>query len=140
MVILVAIGFFTLIFPRIMLQTETHALAQKAKIQGGLTSAISQPIDSDIELFKDRLVQLGYERDQIEVTATTVESNIDATGVTPLYAEGSEYIKRDSKDLIQIVVQVPANTTITAPLSFFKNDAPVAKKYTVVETVMSERW
>lgn len=140
MVILIAIGFFTLIYPRIIIQTETHTLAQKAKIQGGLTNELSQPVDSDVELFKDRLVKLGYERDQIEITATTVDSNVNALGVTPLYGEGANYIKRDSKELIQIIVQVPANTSITAPLSFFKNDTPVSKKHTIVETVMSERW
>ncbi|PLS15026.1 hypothetical protein CVD28_24410 [Bacillus sp. M6-12] len=141
MVILLAIGFFTLIFPRIMLQTEVHDLAQKAKIQGGLTNSISQPVDSDIEQFKDRLVQLGYDRNSIEVTATTKPGNLNAVGVTPLHDGGSNYIKRDSKEMIQITVRVPANTSIKAPLSFFGDDGSnVADKYTLVETVMSERW
>jgi hypothetical protein len=141
MVVLVAIGFFTLIYPRVMLQMETHNLAQKAKIQGGLTNEISQPVDSDIALFKKRLVELGYDESQIEITATTKPGNINAIGVTPLKDGGSNYIKRDSKELIHIVIRVPANTSIKAPLGFFGNDGSnINEKYTIVETVMSERW
>lgn len=141
MVVLIAIGFFTMIYPRVMLQMETHNLAQKAKIQGGLTNEISQPVDSDIELFKNRLVQLGYDKDKIEITATTKPGNINAIGVTPLKDSGSNYVKRESKELIHIVIRVPANTSIKAPLSFFGNNgSSVTEKYTIVETVMSERW
>lgn len=141
MVVLVAIGFFTLVYPRVMLQMETHNLTQKAKIQGGLTNEISQPIDSDIALFKDRLAQLGYDKSQIEITAMTKPGNLNAIGVTPLKGSGSNYIKRESKELIHIVIRVPANTSIKAPLSFFGNDGSnVVEKYTIVETVMSERW
>lgn len=141
MVILMAIGFFTLIYPRVMLQTEVHNLSQKAKIQGGLTNEISQPLDSDIEQFKERLVDLGYDKDSIEVTATTKPGNLNAIGVTPLHEGGSNYVKRDSKEMIQITVRVPANTSIKAPLSFFGDDGSnVSDKYTLVETVMSERW
>jgi hypothetical protein len=140
MVVLVAIGFFTLIYPRVMLQMETHNLAQKAKIQGGLTTAITQPVDSDIEQFMKRMMELGYERDDVEITATTKPGNYNAIGVTPLQVAGSNYVKRDSKEMIHIVIRVPANTSIKAPLGFFRNDTPVNEKYTIVETVMSERW
>jgi hypothetical protein len=140
MIVLVSIGFFTLIYPRVMLQIETHNLAQKAKVQGGLTDIHSQPVNSDIEQFKDRLEKLGYDRDKIEVTAVTKPGNINAIGVTPLYESGNNYIKRDSKEMIQITVRVPANTSIKAPLSFFRNTTPVPEYYTIVETVMSERW
>lgn len=139
--VLIAIGFFTWIYPRVMLQIETHTLAQKAKIQGGLTNSISQPVNSDIELFKDRLVELGYDRESIEVTATTIPGNHNAIGVTPLHESGNNYIKRDSKETIEIVVKVPANRSILAPLSFFGHDEDeISEKYTIVESVMSERW
>ena len=140
MVVLVAIGFFTLIYPRVMLQIETHNLAQKAKIQGGLTTVISQPVDSDVELFLKRMEDIGYEREDVKITATTKPGNYNALGVTPLYEGGSNYVKRDSKEMIHIVIEVPANTSINAPLGFFNSDSKANEKYRVVETVMSERW
>lgn len=140
MVILVAIGFLTLIVPRSLLQIETHNLAQKAKLQGGLTTVVSQPVDSDVELFLQRMEEIGYKREDVKITATTKPGNYDALGVTPLYQGGSNYVKRDSKEMIHIVIEVPANTSITAPLGFLRSDAKVNDKYRIVETVMSERW
>lgn len=140
MVVLVAIGFLTLIIPRSLLQMETHNLAQKAKLQGGLTTAISQPVDSDVELFLKRMEDIGYKREDVKITAITKPGNYNALGVSPLNEGGSNYVKRDSKEMIHIVVEVPANTAIKAPLAFFHNDAKVNEKYRIVETVMSERW
>lgn len=143
MVILVALGFYTMLYPRIMLQLETHSLAQKAKLQGGLTDMTSLALDSDVELFKDRLEELGYERGDVIVEAVTQPGNMLAMGVTPLYESGTNYIKRDSNETIRIIVKVPSNGTIKAPLSFFNNQEAIDKVpdyYTIVESVMSERW
>ncbi|WCK57688.1 hypothetical protein PP175_27005 (plasmid) [Aneurinibacillus sp. Ricciae_BoGa-3] len=141
MVVLLSIGFFTWLFPRVMLQIETHDLAQKAKIQGGLTDATSEPVNSDVEQFKNRLAQMGYDKNQVNVIATTKPGNLNAMGVTPLHDNGTNYIKRDSKELIQLTIQVPANNSIKAPMSFFGlNQNLVDNKYTIVESVMSERW
>lgn len=139
-VILVLIGFFTTLFPRIMLQIESRNLAQKAKIQGGLTDMTSMPIGSDIERFKDRLVQIGYDRDSIEIQGYTSPGNLDVIGVTPLDEDGDNYIKRGSNEIINIIVIVPANKSISAPLSFFGISDSTPKEYILFETVMSERW
>lgn len=140
MVILVLIGFFTTIFPRVRLQMETHTLAQKAKIQGGLTDATSQSVDSDVEIFKEKLSKVGYRKEDIQITAYTEPGNLSAIGVTPYDSEGSNYIKRGSGETIYIVVKVPANQSIKAPLSFFGLADSAIKEYIIVETVMSERW
>ena len=139
MVILVGIGFFTLMFPRILLQQETHQLAQKAKIQGGLTTADTQPVDSDLTLFLDRLEAIGYNREDVVVSVVTSPGNVDALGVTPLHAEGDSYVSRDSDEIMHIRVEVPANIAINAPLSFF-GSSKAGNTYRVMETVMSERW
>jgi len=139
MVILVGIGFFTLMFPRIMLQQETHQLAQKAKIQGGLTTPETELVDSDLSLFLDRLEDIGYERDDVVVSVVTTPGNIDALGVTPLHEDGSDYVSRDSEEIMHIRVEVPANISINAPLSFF-GSSKAENTYRVMETVMSERW
>ncbi len=139
MIFLIIIGFFVSVIPRISLQSEVHALTQKAKLQGGLTDATSEAIHSDVENFKDALVAKGYNRDTIEVHAFTKPSGLGAMGVTPLDAEGSNYIKRDSDELMYIVVNVPDKSFINAPLQFFgiRRETPTIS---FVETVMSERW
>lgn len=140
MIILVLIGFFTTIFPRVILQIETHNLSQKAKIQGGLTDMSSEGTVSDVEVFKDRLSKAGYDRDKIQITVTTDPGNINALGVTPYDQDGSNYIKRGTDEIIQILIKVPANQSIRAPLSFFGLADSAPKEYIILETVMSERW
>lgn len=138
-VFLIIIGFFVSIVPRISLQSEVHALTQKAKLQGGLTDASSESVGSDVEKFKDALVSKGYSRDSIEITAFTKPSGIGALGVTPLDVEGSNYVKRGTDELIYIIVSVPDRSFINAPLKFFGLNGG-AKTISFVETVMSERW
>lgn len=140
MVVLVSIGFFTTIYPRIVLQLETRNLAQIAKIQGGLTDISSEPEGSDIEVFKDKLAKFGYDRNKIEVQAFTNPGNKNAMGITPLEKNGNNYIKRGSGETIYIKIKVPANTSIKAPLSYFKAQSSAVEEYKVLETVMSERW
>ena len=140
MVILVSLGFFTTIYPKIILQGETRVLAQKAKIQGGLTDITSQADGSDIEKFKDQLEKMGYDRDKIEVEVFTQPSGLNALGVTPYGEDGTNYIKRGSNEVICIKVKVPANQSIKAPLSYFQAQDSALREYKIVETIMSERW
>lgn len=139
--ILLFVSILTYNYPRIMLEKEVQILAQTAKIQGGLTDSKSQPVHSDIELFKDRLEKMGYERDEIEITAKTIPGNQNAIGVTPMNVEGSNYIRRDSKELIEITVIAPSNSNVfTSPLKYFGLKKAFSGKYVIREVVGSERW
>lgn len=140
MIIFLAIGFFNLFYPKLIIAKEVHALVQKAKIQGGLTDSSSQAVNSDIELFKKALQNAGFDPSKIEITAKTEPGNINAIGVTPYGEEGDNYIKRDSKELIVITVKVPADQFIRGPLAFFRADSSKLQYHIFQETVMSERW
>lgn len=128
---LLFIAILTYHYPRIMLEKEVQTLAQIAKIQGGLTDS-SSAIESDVDVFKDRLEKIGYNRDKIEITAQTIPGRFNAIGVTPLNGTGNNYIKRNTKELIEIVVKVPASKYII----FFK----MKNTYVIREIVGSERW
>lgn len=135
------IAFFSYTTPRIMLEKEVQNLAQIAKIQGGLTDKSSQPINSDIELFKANLEKMGYDKDEIKIEAKTIPSGAIATGVTPINQEGNNYIKRDSKELIEIIVEIPADkSSFDAPLKYFGIKNILSDKYIFKEVVGSERW
>lgn len=138
--ILLFVSILTYNYPRIMLEKEVQILAQTAKIQGGLTDKVSQPSNSDIELFKDRMEKMGYARDEVQVTAKTIPGNVNAIGVTPMNQSGDNYIKRDSKELIEIVVVAPSDKNVfTAPLKYFGLKA-FNGDYVIREVVGSERW
>lgn len=135
------VSIFAYTVPRISLEKEVQHLAQTAKIQGGLTDETSEPNNSDIKRFTDTLVSMGYEADGITVTAKTINGNKNAIGVTPLKSNGDNYIKRDSKDLIEIVVKVKADKNLfTAPLKFFGLNNSISGEYVIREVVGSERW
>ena len=128
-------------FPRMMLEKEVQILAQTAKIQGGLTDKNSQPVNSDIELFKDRISSMGYDRDAITITAKTIPSGMSAIGVTPINEAGSNYIKRDSKELIEITVTIPSDKNLfNSPLKYFGLKRNGESYYVITEIVGSERW
>lgn len=133
-------GFLAYMTPRIMLEKEVQDLAQIAKKQGGLTDSTSQPVNSDVDRFKDALASQGYDRSKITVTAIANPSNKNAIGVTPLTGSGKNYITRDNKDLITITVVVPSDSSLfKIPFSlmgFSKN----MNNYIITETVGSERW
>lgn len=140
-IILLFVSILCYNYPRIMLEKEIQPLAQTAKIQGGLTDETSQPANSDIDMFKDRLSKMGYDKSKIVVTAKTIPGNQNAIGVTPINSNGNNYIKRDSKQLIEVVVSVPADKGIfTAPLTFFGVKNTLNDRYVVREVVGSERW
>ena len=135
------VSIFAYTMPRINLEKEVQHLAQVAKIQGGLTDETSDPNNSDIKRFTDNLVAMGYDKDGIEVVAKTINDKKNAIGVTPLNKNGTNYIKRDSKDLIEVIVTVDANKDLfTAPLKFFGLNNTLSGKYVMREVVGSERW
>lgn len=142
MCIYLAIGFFCMIYPRVALEKEVNTLAQKAKVQGGLTDSTVQPENSDIEVLKKNLKKLGYNYEDVEISGRTIPSNINIIGVTPLDAKGDNYIKRDSKEQMVITVKVPSQNFILGPLKFFniKTDKNKLTYQSVSQTVMSERW
>lgn len=133
-------GFLVYMMPRIMLEKETQTLAQIAKKQGGLTDATSQPVNSDVDRFKDTLASQGYDRSKITVTAQTSPNNANAIGVTPLTENGTNYIKRDSKELITITVTAPADSSLFRIPFSLMGFSKTMHNYIITETVGSERW
>lgn len=137
------ISFFSYTLPRTTLEKEVQSLAQIAKKQGGLTDKKSQPVNSDVELFKDNLEKYGYDRDKIEITAKTIPSGNNAIGVTPLNSKSNSknYIGRQSKELIEVIVKIPADKShFDAPLRFFGIKNTLNDVYVFREVVGSERW
>lgn len=128
-------------YPRIMLEKEVQTLAQIAKIQGGLTDETSLPGDSDVERFKEQLARMGFDPETITIEAYQLPSGGSAMGVTPLDGVGDTYVKRDSRELIEIVVTAPAtNFIFDAPMKFLGVDTEVENAYVIREVVGSERW
>lgn len=140
--ILLFISILTYNYPRIMLEKEVQILAQTAKIQGGLTDITSQNVNSDIEVFKDRMEQMGYNRDEVVIAAKTIQGNLNAIGVTPINdSTGDNYIKRDSKEFIEITVTIPSSENVLkSPLKYFGMKNALSGKYVIREVVGSERW
>lgn len=139
--VLVAIGIYGYLHPKIMLEKEVQTLAQKAKIQGGLTDITSQPVNSDIEIFKKRLAEKGYDTSKVSVEVVTDQTNRNCVGVTPIGETGNTYLRRDSEEMMIITVTIPARTQgLIAPLRYFGINGGVSKNYYIRETVMSERW
>ena len=140
-VFVMCIGFFTYTMPRVTLEKEVHLLAQKAKIQGGLTN-------EDVNLFKIALEKRGYNPEEVTVKAVTVEGSdgspggANAIGVDSISDPNAvRYIKRDALTPIEITVTVPANTRLLkGPLSHIFVTNMVNDKYYLRETVLSERW
>lgn len=135
------ISFLSYTIPKISLEKEVQNLAQIAKKQGGLTDKTSQPVNSDIELFKDTLEKMGYDKNSIVIEAKTIPSGQMAIGVTPLNEEGNNYIKRDSKELIEITISIPADKSVfNVPLKFFGIKNNLSGVYYFREVIGSERW
>ncbi|MFJ8528560.1 hypothetical protein [Bacillus sp. NPDC094106] len=140
-VVFLGIGFISYMYPKLMIEKEVHILAQKAKVQGGLTNEQSEPINSDLEVFYKKMEERGYKRENIQVTAKTVTYGINCIGVTPVNGEGTSYMKRDSKDPIEVTVSLPANKSgLLGPFAFFSYKDKTGNQYIFKETVLSERW
>lgn len=135
------IGFYVYTMPKLTLEKEVHLLAQKAKIQGGLTY-------EDVDIFKENLKLKGYNPDEITVNAVTVKGSGGAVGgASAIGVDGinvdnaTNYIKRSEVTPIEISVSVPANTKLLkGPLSHMLSTKALNDKYYFRETVLSERW
>lgn len=140
-VMLLALGFYGYMHPKIMLEKEVQTLAQKAKQQGGLTDKTSQPTKSDVEIFLTDLQKMGYDTNKVTITAVTDPGDLNCIGVTPLGSDGSNYLKRDSKKTVVITAKIPSHKEgIIAPLRYFGIFTGPNDFYYIRETVMSERW
>lgn len=129
---LLCIGFFTYTYPKIFLEKEVHLLAQKAKIQGGLTN-------SDVTAFKTELENRGYKKADIVLTAKCGSKN--ALGVDKIGSTGKNYIKRTELQPIVINVSIPANKKLLkGPFLHFGLTSALSDTYHFRETVLSERW
>lgn len=140
MLLLTFISFFNYFSLKKVIQNEVHVLTQKAKIQGGLTDMTSEGANSDIEIFKDFMSRMGFSESEVKITAITHPSGQNAIGVTPLNKEGSNYVKRGSKEIIVVRVEVPVKNFISAPLSYMLRDGGQLSKMTFEEGTLSERW
>lgn len=151
MVTFLGISYFTYLLPRQALTQEVHTLAQTAKIQGGLTTEITEPGNSDIERFKTRMKARGYDPDEITIEAKATSTDEFGTehqrsvlGVESLsvgYLDISAYSHRNSKEIIIVHVTVPAKKNFVNAMSqFFGGKDSTLTDYEFSEIIMSERW
>lgn len=137
-VIMTAIGWFTYLTPRQNLEKQVHILAQKAKIQGGITNSGT---NNDLKLFLDILEQKGVDRTKVKVTCTTRPGNKNCLGVNGLNSTGTNYITRKSLEMMVIRVEVPTSPRLlNMSRVFFGGASSVPDKYIFEEAVLSERW
>ena len=146
------LGWYTYLLPRQGLEKQVHLLAQKAKIQGGLTATPKlmnnqftnlSPDDlaTDVGIFIQTLANMGHDVSKIKVTCETVTSKTNCLGVTPYKAPGDNYVKRDGLEVMHISVEIPTKTSLLAmSKAFFGTQGPLPSVYKFSESVMSERW
>lgn len=130
------IGFYTFIRPYTTIGRDVHDLSVLAQRQGGLTI-------EDVDNFKAKLAEYPFvdeSKGEIEINAYTTPGDMDAIGVDGLDEAGDYYVKRDSKEFIDIVVRVPAYNEVLTPIVRVFNATGVPQTYTFKETVMSERY
>ncbi|BBW98952.1 hypothetical protein GsuE55_37850 (plasmid) [Geobacillus subterraneus] len=129
-----ALGFFTYIYPYTVLQRDVHVLGTVAARQGGLTQ-------EDIDQFQERLARYPFlgRSDQVQVSVYVNGSLQDPASVTPLGEEGGHYVTRESKDLMDIEVRVPASGTLLRAVAKFFGVEGVSDEYVFWETVVSYR-
>lgn len=135
-------GLYFYMVPKTILSDEVQVLANTAKMQGGLTTPESDKSGKDdITLFKNKMKELGYDESKVNVTAFTKPDNSPAMGVTPLTLPGANYIKRESKQRIEITVEVPSKKTVLGTAFYLLGmKDKLSDKYVVQKTVMSERY
>lgn len=145
MIILLFLGFWLYLYPRIVLEKEIHTLAQQAKITGGLTS-------QQVEDYSKRMTELGYTIQSLSVGTTSNPAPEVAkyNGLVNVYPKGGvhgtctspayqSYVRRTDSEKIIISVRVRANGFIKGPLAFFGTITQLDDSYNLTETVMSER-
>lgn len=140
MVVFLSIGFFCYMYPQIAMEKQVHVLAETAKIQGGLTDNTSDSNNSDIDNFLKKAKKFGFDKNDIKITAITDPGDKNAIGVTPLNEDGDNYIKRNTKEVINISVTYPSNNFIVGPLRYFNISSYKLKYQTIHQSVLSERW
>ena len=133
---ILCLGFFTFVQPYTKLDREVHVLSQLAQRQGGLTL-------DDVQFFKERIAEYSFVNlsdGDIQVDAYTMPGDRDVIGVTGLDEAGDEYVRRDEKELIQLVVTIPSHNEILKPVATFFGVSGVSDKYTFKEVFMSDRY
>lgn len=151
-IVMTILGWYTYLLPRQGLEKQVHLLAQKAKIQGGLTATskllngqyenlTANDLATDLGLFLHTLEEMGHDISKVRVTCQTVTSNTSCLGVSKYGSTGTNYIKRDSLDIMIIRVEIPTKVTLLAmSKAFFGSDGSLPESYIFSESVMSERW
>lgn len=133
---LMCISMFTYVYPQIQLQNEVKALAVMCERQGGLT-------EDDLFNFEASLQKYSFIAESevpIIVTAETYPSGLDAMGVTGLDETGTNYIKRNSREIIGLTIKIPTNNSFVNQMMHFFDVAGVGDYYVFYEPVMSERF
>lgn len=144
-VILLFLGFWLYLYPRIVLEKEVHVLAQQAKVTGGLTN-------EQVSKFSETMNKLGYEIYSLSVGTTNQPASNTSkyNGLVNVYPKGGvsgsctaagyqNYIKRTDSEKIVISVKIKANGFIKGPLAFFGTITQLGDVYNITETIMSER-
>lgn len=145
MIILLFIGFWLYLYPRIVLEKEVHTLAQQAKVTGGLTN-------KQVTDFTNVMNNMGYDIYSLSVgTTTRPASDVSKyNGLVNVYPKGGaggsctaptyqNFVKRIDSEKLVITVKVKAQGFIKGPLAFFGVVTQLGDTYNITETVMSER-
>ncbi|MDF2880111.1 MAG: hypothetical protein K0R54_668 [Clostridiaceae bacterium] len=131
------LAFFVYLYPQISLQKEVSMLGNIAELQGGLTEEDITQFQSSLE---NNFTYVANSEFPVIVTAIAEPSGTDATNVTPLGEIGNDYIKRGSKEIIRINIQVPANGKYLKAVANVFGVSDIKDYYVFSEPVMSERY
>lgn len=142
MMLVMAIGYYSYMMPREALVREVQLLAQKAKIQGGLTGdATGSILGTDTEMFFASMEARGFDRDNIVLTCETRVAKRNCLDVTPIGSKGDRYIQRDDMEVMVIRAEIPVQSSLLGLTQvFFGTIQMVPEQYLLQESIMSERW
>lgn len=124
MLLAVLIGIFTYIYPTFSLQRDVDLLTRQAQRNGGLTY-------SDVTSFKNKVSKYYFVKgnDESIIVEGRTRSGRNIIGVN-----NSNYISKESGDIMNIVVKVPSNNKI---ISRFTNNS--SDYYIFKSSVLSEK-
>lgn len=143
MITLVLVGLFCYVYPRQALEKQVHALAQQAKVTGGLTYSQVTDFKSTMDSMGyianvNAYVKTGTDDDGQQVVLNVAPRNTPYNSCTnpSIY---NPFVRRNSGRKIIITVKIKANDgMLKGPLKFF-GASMFPENYTISETVMSER-
>lgn len=120
----ILIGIFNYIYPTFSLQRDVDLLTRQAQRNGGLTY-------SDVANFKNKVSKYYFVKDSGK---SVIVEGKTITGRNIIGVDDNNYISKESGDVMNIIVKVPANNKIIS--KFTRNSTDY---YTFKASVLSEK-